>query len=64
MVESCKRMQLTADGKGAVFDVPSEHVQAFLEAAGACAGMAWGEVWCGWGWGSGAWGMHSFLQHV
>ena len=57
-------MQLTADGKGAVFDVPSEHVQAFLEAAGACAGMAWGEVCCGWGWGSGAWGMHSFLQHV
>lgn len=34
-VELIKRVQITADGKGAVFDVPADKAQSFLE---ACAG--------------------------
>lgn len=34
LVESVKRMTLTKDGKGAVFDVPSEHVKEFLAKCG------------------------------
>ncbi|KAG2425695.1 hypothetical protein HXX76_013537 [Chlamydomonas incerta] len=33
LLDQVKRMTVTLDGKGAVFDVPSEHVQAFLDAA-------------------------------
>lgn len=35
-----KRMTLTADGKGAVFDVPSEHLPAFLDAADGKRGIS------------------------
>ena len=44
------RMTLTADGKGAIFDVPSEHVHKFIKGAGASGG---------WGGGSNtAWSYH------
>ena len=36
------RMTLTADGKGAIFDVPSEHVHKFIKGAGAYGGTSGG----------------------
>ena len=44
ILDTVKGMQLTADGKGAVFDAPSEHADTFLKSAG------------GWGW-NGGWRM-------
>jgi len=37
VVEEVKRMQLTADARGAVFDVPAAHAKAFLEKCGGDA---------------------------
>ena len=37
ILDTVKGMQLTADGKGAVFDAPSEHADTFLKSAGGCA---------------------------
>ena len=34
LCDQIKRMTLTADGKGAVFDIPSEHVPSLLKASG------------------------------
>lgn len=38
VLDSVKRLGLTTDGKGAVFDVGSEHVDTILEAAGEGGG--------------------------
>ncbi|GFR46710.1 hypothetical protein Agub_g8331 [Astrephomene gubernaculifera] len=39
LLEQVKRLTVTADSKGAVFDVPSEHTQAFLDAADGKRGI-------------------------
>ncbi|KAG2482998.1 hypothetical protein HYH03_018123 [Edaphochlamys debaryana] len=40
LLDQVKRMTVTADSKGAVFDVPSEHAQAFLDAAEGKRGIS------------------------